>query len=75
MLGGDLFHPGAGLLLLLAITMLNVYKPEGLTPYGWRKQREERRALRTTVAEPVACGYSRVSSELEEFRLPCRLVS
>ena len=46
MLGGDLFHPGAGLLLLLAITVLNVYKPEGLTPYGWRKQRDERRALR-----------------------------
>ena len=43
MLGGDLFHPGAGLLLLLTITVLNVYKPEGLTPYGWRKQRDERR--------------------------------
>jgi len=40
-LGGDLFHPGVGLLLLLAITVLNVYKPAGLTPYGWRKQREQ----------------------------------
>jgi hypothetical protein len=39
-LGGDLFHPGVGLLLLLAVTVLNVYKPAGLTPYGWRKQRE-----------------------------------
>jgi hypothetical protein len=62
MLGGDLFHPGAGLLLLLAITMLNVYKPEGLTPYGWRKQRDERRTLRTSAAEPVA---SRVSAGLD----------
>jgi hypothetical protein len=62
MLGGDLFHPGAGLLLLLAITVLNVYKPEGLTPYGWRKQRDERRTLRTSVAEPVA---SRVSGGFE----------
>ncbi len=43
-LGGDLFHPGVGLLLLLAITGLNVYKPAGLTPYGWRKQRELRSA-------------------------------
>src|SRR5712692_4393986 len=37
-LGGDLFHPGAGLLVLLTITVLNVYKPRGLTVYWWRKQ-------------------------------------
>jgi hypothetical protein len=48
-LGGDLFHPGVGLLLLLAITALNVYKPAGLTPYGWHKQREQRRALQTSA--------------------------
>jgi hypothetical protein len=41
-MGGDLFHPGVGLVVLLAITVLNVYKPRGLTPYGWRKQQEER---------------------------------
>jgi hypothetical protein len=40
--GGDLFHPGAGLVVLLAVAVLNVYKPRGLTPYGWRKQQEER---------------------------------
>ena len=39
-LGGDLFHAGGGLLVLLVITVLNVYKPRGLTPYGWRKQQE-----------------------------------
>jgi hypothetical protein len=39
-LGGDLFHPGIGLLVLLAITVINVYKPVGVTQYGWRKQRE-----------------------------------
>jgi hypothetical protein len=44
-LGGDLFHPGIGLVLLLTVTGLNVYKPSGLTAYGWRKQREERNAL------------------------------
>ena len=38
-LGGDLFHPAVGLVLLLAIHVLNVYKPAGLTRYGWRKQR------------------------------------
>jgi hypothetical protein len=44
-LGGDLFHPGVGLLVLLTITVLNIYKPAGVTPYGWRKQREQRQAL------------------------------
>ena len=41
-LGGDLFHAGGGLLVLLVITVLNVYKPRGLTPYGSRKQHEQR---------------------------------
>ena len=41
-LGGDLFHPGLGLVVLLVIQVLNVYKPRGITPYGWRKQQEER---------------------------------
>jgi len=43
-LGGDLFHAGIGLVVLLVITGLNVYKPRGLTPYGWRKQPERRTA-------------------------------
>jgi hypothetical protein len=41
-LGGDLLHPGLGLVVLLAIMVLNVYKPRGLTRYGWRKQQEQR---------------------------------
>ena len=41
-LGGDLFHAAGGLLVLLVITALNVYKPRGLTPYGWRKQYREK---------------------------------
>jgi hypothetical protein len=32
---------GAGLLALLACTGLAVYKPRGMTPYGWRRQYEE----------------------------------
>jgi hypothetical protein len=43
-LGGDLLHPGLGLVVLLVITALNVYKPRGLTRYGWRKQQEQRTA-------------------------------
>jgi hypothetical protein len=41
-LGGDLGHAVGGLLVLLVVTVLNVYKPQGLTPYGWRKQQELR---------------------------------
>ena len=33
---------GAALLALLVATALAVYKPRGMTPYGWRKQYEER---------------------------------
>ena len=44
-LGGDLFHPAVGLVLLLAIHVLNVYKPAGLTRYGWRRQRAADHAL------------------------------
>jgi hypothetical protein len=42
-LGGDLVHPGLGLVVLLVITGLNVYKPRGLTRYGWRKQQRRRK--------------------------------
>jgi hypothetical protein len=42
-LGGDLLHPGLGLVVLLVILVLNVYKPRGMTRYGWRKQQEERK--------------------------------
>ena len=33
---------GAAVILLLVATALGVYKPRGLTPYGWRKQNEQR---------------------------------
>lgn len=33
---------GAGLLVLLVLTTLSIYRPRGLTPYGWRRQREQR---------------------------------
>jgi hypothetical protein len=45
-LGGDLFHAGGGLLVLLVVLVLNVFKPQELTPYGWRKQIEQRTGSR-----------------------------
>ena len=35
---------GAALLVLLVATTLAVYKPRGMTPYGRRKQHEQRMA-------------------------------
>ena len=37
-------HSIGGLLVLLVVQVLNVYKPQGLTPYGWRKQQADRAA-------------------------------
>jgi hypothetical protein len=52
-LGSDLVHPGLGLVVLLVITGLNVYKPRGLTRYGWRKQQEQRRKQHQQPTTPV----------------------
>jgi cytochrome b subunit of formate dehydrogenase len=35
-----LLAAGAGLLAILAVSVLSVFKPRGLTRHGWRKQRE-----------------------------------
>jgi hypothetical protein len=52
--GGDLGHAVGGLVVLIVIAVLNVYKPQGLTAYGWRKQQEERARLkqRTSSISP-----------------------
>lgn len=39
-LGNTLPHSVGGLIILLVVLALNIYKPRGLTPYGWRKQHE-----------------------------------
>jgi hypothetical protein len=59
-LGGDLVHAGGGLLVLLLIMVLNMYKPQGMTPYGWRKQREERARLAQRAS---AAGRPEVSRD------------
>jgi uncharacterized membrane protein len=41
--GAGLLHPGIGLLVLLIIVILSVYKPQGMTRYGWHKQQEKRK--------------------------------
>jgi hypothetical protein len=42
-----LLHAALALLLLLVATVLGVYKPRGLTRYGWRKQHEQQTVSHT----------------------------
>jgi hypothetical protein len=48
-LGGDVVHPAVGLVVLVVVAVLNVHKPRGLTPYGQRKQADERGTKRRGV--------------------------
>ncbi len=40
-LGGDLLHPGLGLVVLLVVQVLNMYKPRGMTRHGQRVGRSK----------------------------------
>ena len=42
-LGSTLVHSVGGIVVLLVILVLNVYKPRGMTRYGWRMQQQEER--------------------------------
>ena len=53
-LPGSLAHSLGGLVVLLLVLALSVYKPTGVTRYGWRKQQEQRRqpdAVNSAVSE------------------------
>jgi hypothetical protein len=43
---GSLLHSVGGLVVLLTVTTLSVFKPRGQTRYGWRKQLRQRRGNR-----------------------------
>lgn len=49
-LPGSLPHSVGGLVVLVLATVLSVYKPRGLTRYGWRRQRADRRSAAPTPA-------------------------
>jgi hypothetical protein len=50
-LSSTLVHSVGGLLILLTTAVLSVFKPRGLTRYGWRKQQERQSGQR---AQPRA---------------------
>jgi hypothetical protein len=56
-LGGDVLHPAVGIVVLVVVTVLNVHKPRGLTPYGQHKQTKEPKGntkSRATATHSVA---------------------
>jgi hypothetical protein len=53
-LPGTLPHSVGGLVLLVIAVILSVFKPQGVTRYGWRKQNELRRDKRARRTVPVA---------------------
>jgi hypothetical protein len=56
-LRGELLHAGVGVVLLLAIQMLNVYKPQGMTAYG--RQKVSQVALPTRSTDDASLKPSR----------------
>lgn len=47
-LGGDVLHPALGLVVLIVIAVLNIFKPRGMTRYGQKRATE--RAARPPVS-------------------------
>jgi hypothetical protein len=74
-LWGELLHAGVGLLVLLVIQVLNVYKPRGLTPLGWRKQQAERRKQPEQRATSQRVNSQTQKNELEDFRLTALILN
>lgn len=59
--GSTLVHSVGGTVVSLAILVLNVYKPRGMTRYGWRKQLEKRTAYQawiTVALSRVPCAVA-----------------
>ena len=54
MSGYDVLRASAALFALIVATVLAVYKPRGMTRYGWRKQHEQRTASAVVDAAPPA---------------------
>jgi hypothetical protein len=52
-LGSTLGHSVGGTVVLLVILGLNLYKPQGMTRYGWRKQQQRRRRQHEQRPAPV----------------------
>lgn len=52
-LPSTLVHSIGGMLVLLIVLGLNMYKPRGMTRYGWRKEQKQRQRQQTPRWTPV----------------------
>ena len=48
-LGGDVLHPALGLVVLIIVAVLNVYKPRGVTAFGRKRRQAARGSAASTV--------------------------
>ena len=62
-LQGELLHAGVGLLVLLVIEVLNVYKPQGMTAYGRRKVSQVALPFRSTDDARSRTGRGSTSTQ------------
>lgn len=53
-MGSDIAHAVIGLVVLIGILVLNIYKPRGLTRYGWRAEQAARACAATSRASESA---------------------
>lgn len=52
-LPGTLLHSVGGTVVLLLILILSIFKPRGITRYGWRKQNEQRQPQHNPRTAPT----------------------
>jgi uncharacterized membrane protein len=57
-LKGELLHAGGGLLVLLVIQILNMYKPRGMTRYGWESSTSSASCHNPSHTNPVRFNQS-----------------
>jgi len=80
-----LIHASGGLLVLLVPAVLAIYKPPGMTRYGWRKQHEQP-ALSQSILSSWAANFQArhhwlaesvsgppISAQEPDRKLPCQL--
>jgi hypothetical protein len=53
-LGGTLVHSIGGTAVLVVVLVLNIYKPQGMTRYGWRRQHEQPHDVDEVSAAPTS---------------------
>jgi hypothetical protein len=62
-------HSGGGTVVLLVVLVLNIYKPQGLTRYGWRKQQREPPHREERVEARAVTASRRSKTQRETIRM------